>query len=152
MKIISKIYVSVFGLGFSSIGPGTLGSLFTLLTWYFSILYHPYIFYILFLLISISSYFFISNYLKYVNADDPSEVIIDEYIGQSIPLLFIYNFNLIEVLIAFFAFRFFDIFKIYPVNKADNLKGAWGVILDDVIAGLYALIFVLLFKVSETLV
>ena len=79
-------------------------------------------------------------------------MIIDEYIGQSIPLLFIYNFNLIEVLIAFFAFRFFDIFKIYPVNKADNLKGAWGVILDDVIAGLYALIFVLLFKVSETLI
>ena len=103
-------------------------------------------------MISISSYFFISNYLKDVNTEDPSEVIIDEYIGQSIPLLFIYNFNFIEVLVAFFVFRFFDIFKIYPVNKADNLKGAWGVILDDVIAGLYALIFVLLFKVSETLI
>ena len=152
MKIISKIYVSIFGLGFSSVGPGTLGSLFTVLFWYFSILYNHYIFYILFLMISISSYFFISNYLKDVNTDDPSEVIIDEYIGQSIPLLFIYNFNFIEVLVAFFAFRFFDIFKIYPVNKADNLKGAWGVILDDVIAGLYALIFVLLFRVSEAFI
>ena len=63
-------------------------------------------------------------YLNNECKDDPSEVIIDEFIGQSIPLLFLINFNLYEVLLAFCAFRFFDITKIYPINKAEKLSGA----------------------------
>ena len=58
-----------------------------------------------------------------------------------------YNFNFIEVLIAFFAFRFFDIFKIYPVNKVENIKGANGVIMDDVVAGIYSLIIIMIYKI-----
>ena len=79
--------------------------------------------------------------------EDPSEVVIDEFIGQSLPLIFIVQFNIYEVLLAFCAFRIFDIFKIYPVNKAENLKGANGVILDDIVAGIYSLILVMIYKI-----
>ena len=94
--------------------------------------------------------FFEPNLEIYLNnecKDDPSEVIIDEFIGQSIPLLFLINFNLYEVLLAFCAFRFFDITKIYPINKAEKLSGAKGVILDDIIAGIYSLIIIMFYKI-----
>ena len=62
-----------------------------------------------------------------------SEVIIDEFIGQSLPLFL--SYNIYEVLLAFCSFRFFDIFKIYPVNKAENIAGAkeslWMILLQE---------------------
>ena len=74
-------------------------------------------------------------------------MIVDEFLGQSIPLLFIVNFNIYEVLIAFVSFRFFDIYKIYPINKMEDLKGSYGVILDDIVAGIYSLIILMLYKI-----
>ena len=71
--------------------------------------------------------------------------------GQSIPLLFIVNFNIYEVLIAFVTFRFFDIYKIYPINKIEDLKGSYGVILDDIVAGIYSLIILMLYKILTLL-
>ena len=93
------------------------------------------------------SFYLINIYLKNTAKDDPPEVIVDEFIGQSIPLLFIFNLSFIELIIAFSAFRVFDIFKIYPVNKAEQLKGSIGVIIDDIVAGIYALIILLLYKI-----
>ena len=79
---------------------------------------------------------------------DPSEVVIDEVIGQWITILpLVYVFNFVEIdneklwlvwIWAFFSFRFFDILKLGLVSWADNLKGALGVILDDIIAGIAA--------------
>ena len=84
---------------------------------------------------------------------DPSEVVIDEVIGQWItilPLVYVFNFaqtdneNLWIVWIwAFFSFRFFDIVKLGLVSWADNLKGAVGVILDDIVAGIAAALTVI---------
>ena len=45
------------------------------------------------------------------------------------------------------AFRFFDIYKIYPINKMEDLKGSYGVILDDIVAGIYSLIILMLYKI-----
>jgi len=50
------------------------------------------------------------------------------------------------ILIAFISFRIFDIYKLYPANKAEELHGAHGVIMDDIVAGIYALIVVFIFK------
>ena len=86
-------------------------------------------------------------YLRNVNKDDPSEVVVDEFIGQSLPLIFLLQFNVYEVLLAFSSFRLFDIFKIYPVNKVENIKGANGVIMDDVVAGIYSLIIIMVYKI-----
>ena len=83
--------------------------------------------------------------------EDPSEVIIDEFIGQSLPLIFLLQFNIYEILLAFCTFRFFDIFKIYPVNKAENINGATGVIMDDVVAGIYSLMSIMIYKIILSL-
>jgi phosphatidylglycerophosphatase A len=86
---------------------------------------------------------------------DAKEIVIDEFVGQSIPLLSIYNlvlFNNINNFIlytfsVFFLFRLFDIFKPYPINIIDKkIKNGFGVMLDDVLAGIYSVIvFFLIF-------
>ena len=82
---------------------------------------------------------------------DSKEIVIDEFLGQSIPILFFYiifyegsvsnTFFLIIVFLSFVGFRFFDILKPYPINYVDkNMKNGFGVVLDDLIAGFFTLI------------
>ena len=82
---------------------------------------------------------------------DSKEIVIDEFLGQSIPIIFFYiifyegsvstNFFFIIVFLSFIGFRFFDILKPYPINYVDkNIKNGFGVILDDLIAGFLTLI------------
>ena len=148
MSQISKYFVTIFGLGFIPIAPGTLGSIFAILVWYFSItILNIYFFYFLFILIFLCSFKLVQIYLDFKKKDDPSEVIIDEFIGQSLPLIFLFQYNAYDLLMAFCIFRFFDIFKIYPINKVENINGATGVIMDDFVAGIYTLIIVMTFKI-----
>ena len=148
MKNFSKYFATLFGIGFISLAPGTFGSLFTILIWYVFIdLFSIFYFIVLFLIVLSVSFYFTDIYLDNYKKKDPSEVIVDEFLGQSIPLLFIVNFNIYEVLIAFVTFRFFDIYKIYPINKMEDLKGSYGVILDDIVAGIYSLIILMLYKI-----
>ncbi len=147
MKILTKSFVSIFGLGFLTSAPGTLGSCFAILIWVLcNILLSNYYFIIIFFIVFILSFQITNLYLVDTKDEDPSEVIIDEYIGQSIPLLFISEINIFELFLAFIAFRIFDIYKFYPVNRAENFKGATGVILDDVVAGIYSLIILMVYK------
>ena len=99
------------------------------------------------IIVFICSFKAIQIYLKNKNKDDPSEIVVDEFIGQSLPLIFLLQFNVYEILLAFSSFRLFDIFKFYPVNKVENIKGATGVIMDDVVAGIYSLIIVMIYKI-----
>jgi len=74
-------------------------------------------------------------------------VIIDEFIGQLIPLI-ICKGNLFLIIISFISFRFFDILKIFPANIIDKkIKGPVGIIGDDIIAGLYSLILIFSLKI-----
>ena len=148
MIFLIKAFVTVFGIGYIRIAPGTFGSLFAILVWYISINYlNIYFFYIIIIIVFICSFKAINIYLRNENKDDPSEVVVDEFIGQSLPLIFLLQFNVYEVLLAFSSFRLFDIFKIYPVNKVENIKGANGVIMDDVVAGIYSLIIIMIYKI-----
>ena len=148
MIFLIKAFVSVFGIGYIRIAPGTFGSLFAILVWYISIIYlNIYFFYMILIIVFICSFKVINIYLRSENKDDPSEVVVDEFIGQSLPLIFLLQFNVYEVLLAFSSFRLFDIFKIYPVNKVENIKGANGVIMDDVVAGIYSLIIIMIYKI-----
>ena len=148
MIFLNKAFVTVFGIGYIRIAPGTFGSLFAILVWYISINYlNIYFFYTILIIVFIFSFKAINIYLKNENKDDPSEVVVDEFIGQSLPLIFLLQFNVYEVLLAFSSFRLFDIFKIYPVNKVENIKGANGVIMDDVVAGIYSLIIIMVYKI-----
>ena len=148
MNFLIKVFVSLFGIGYIRIAPGTFGSIFAILVWFISISYfNIYLFYIITIIVFIFSFKAVNIYLRHEKKDDPSEVIIDEFIGQSLPLIFLFQFNVYEVLLAFSSFRLFDIFKIYPVNKVENIKGANGVIMDDVVAGIYSLIIVMFYKI-----
>ena len=148
MNTISKYFVTIFGIGFIPFAPGTLGSIFAIIIWYLSIItLNIYFFYFIFFLVTVLSFKLIETYLVNKKKDDPPEVIIDEFIGQSVPLIFLFQFNIYEVLLAFCTFRFFDIFKIYPVNKAEKIKGATGVIIDDIVAGIYSLALVMIYKI-----
>ena len=148
MIFLIKAFVTVFGIGYIRIAPGTFGSLFAILVWYISINYlNIYFFYIIIIIVFICSFKAINIYLRNEKKDDPSEVVVDEFIGQSLPLIFLLQFNIYEILLAFSSFRLFDIFKIYPVNKVENIKGANGVIMDDVVAGIYSLIIIMIYKI-----
>ncbi len=74
---------------------------------------------------------------------DPQAVVIDEVAGQMVSLLFILaEFSIYSVslyIAGFFIFRFFDIFKPFPINIADRIKGGFGIMIDDILAGLYSL-------------
>jgi phosphatidylglycerophosphatase A len=68
---------------------------------------------------------------------DPGIVVIDEFVGQWVTLLFLPRIPLIFIT-GFFLFRFLDIFKPYPARKMEDLKGGPGIMLDDLISGIYA--------------
>ena len=149
MLFLSKTITTLFGAGYIKYAPGTIGSILTVLIWLLIYTAFGQIYFLgLFVILTLSSYYFIKGYLRVYNKKDPQEIIIDEFIGISIPLLFVSSSqSYFEILLVFVSFRIFDIFKIYPVNKAEMLDGPIGIILDDVIAGIYSLIILLIFQI-----
>ena len=147
MNFVAKIFVTCFYVGKFPIASGTLGSGLAIIIWYQLSYLGNIALAFFFIIYLIFSYIFTHLYLKNSKDDDPSEVISDEVIGQLIPLFIIDSVSdHYLILIAFISFSIFDIYKLYPANKAEELHGAHGVIMDDVVAGIYALIVVFIFK------
>jgi len=149
IKKLNLIFVTFFYIGKIKFAPGTFASLFTcifflLLMKIFNIMIIAYFTLIIFLY----SFLAINNISESFKSDDPHEIVVDEVVGQMLPLLFIpiyENLYLISneyyCIISFLLFRFFDIWKPFPVNFIDkNVKGALGIMLDDVMAGIYVII------------
>ena len=150
----------MFGLGKVKIIPGTFGSLATVIILY--ILFHPLDIspnLILFGLIIIFIYSFlaVASHIEKSKNKDPNEIIIDEFIGQSIPI-YLYEIShgteklpneaIIYYTICFILFRFFDIQKPFPVSFFDKkYKNSFGVIMDDVCAGLYVVLSLICFMI-----
>ena len=160
---INFLFVTFFGIGKISKIPGSIASLVTTIFLY--VIFHilnisPNV-----VLISIIIIFFISLYavnifIKNFDNKDPKEVVIDEFIGQSIPIC-LYEIAhestketsqvLMFYFIMFILFRIFDIAKPYPVSYYDkNFKNSLGVIMDDVCAGLYVVAILVLYMVITT--
>ncbi len=74
---------------------------------------------------------------SYFNEKDPQEVVLDEMLGFWVTMLF-HSFSMITVVLGFFLFRLFDIIKPYPIQRFEHLHGGLGIMLDDIIAGIYA--------------
>ena len=130
-------YSTCFRIGYFPLAPGTLGSLIAFIAW---ILLPETS--IISLIIAISIIFIIGVFStgfieKSYKIQDPSYIIIAEWVGMWIALLFVPN-ETIWLVLSFVLFRLFDILKIYPVNKMEKLNGGMGIMLDDVVAGLYA--------------
>ncbi len=136
-------------MGRAKYAPGSIASFFTIVLGYFLLTYFSLIHFIIFILLSIPiSFACIRNYLKINNKNDPKEIVIDEFVGQLVSLMAIPLFNIemnfISLFIAFVSFRFFDISKI-GIKKIEKMPGAWGVLLDDIIAGIYSCIVQFIF-------
>ena len=140
---VSYYFSTSFGVGNTKFFPGTLASLVTLpFVWLLKEFFSLEFFLITLFFYSLTSYFLIKTCIKKTTNKDPKYIVADEHIGQSISLIFC-DQVIIDYLIAFCLFRFFDIVKPFPINLVDNkVKNAFGVILDDVLAGIFVCIII----------
>ena len=139
MRVIYYTLGTGFGLGYSPIAPGTAGSILATLVAFFVIKGNaPYL--IIATIVIFTVGVIASSFIeKEREIKDPSLVVIDEIVGMWISVLFIPHVWW-SFLIAFALFRFFDVVKPFPANNLQKLHGGLGIMIDDVIAGVYALI------------
>ena len=157
---INFLFVTLFGIGKIKKIPGSIASLVTTLFLFF--LFHflsvsPNIILVSVIIIFFISIYSINIFIKDLDNKDPKEIVIDEFIGQSIPICLYEiahegsketNLVLTFYFIMFVLFRIFDIVKPYPVSYYDkNFKNSFGVIMDDVCAGLYVVAVFVLYMV-----
>lgn len=132
---LSRVLATFFLMGDFPVAPGSLASLAgTLLA--IALYGHPGIHVFLFLLITFAGFAVSGRVEKLLGQKDPSCIVIDEVSGV---LLAFFTLPLTPAVIVttFFLFRAFDMFKIYPVNRFEELPGAVGIMADDLWAGFY---------------
>ena len=165
IKTFNSLFVTMLGVGKIKFIPGTLGSLLTtvILYYFFHILeLSSNLILIGLLIIFIYSFYAVSNYIKNKENKDPGEIIIDEFLGQSIPI-YLYEIShgstkesseaIVYYFIFFILFRYFDIMKPFPVNFFDkNFKNSFGVIMDDICAGFYVVLSLICFMVIKSFI
>ncbi|MBD1140923.1 phosphatidylglycerophosphatase A [Pelagibacterales bacterium SAG-MED39] len=163
IKKFNYLIITMFGIGKVRIIPGTFGSLATVIILY--ILFHilnisSNLIFLFLIIIFIYSFSAVASYIEDNDEKDPREIVIDEFIGQSIPI-YLYEIShgtqksqdeaIIFYAICFVLFRFFDIKKPFPVSYFDkNFKNSFGVIMDDVCAGLYVVLSLICFMVLSS--
>ena len=163
VKTFNYLFVTCFGIGSFRFAPGTITSFVT--TIFLFSLFHIInlsnnIILIGLILIFLYSFYAVGEYIKDNENKDPKEVVVDEFIGQSIP---IYLYEIAHATIKnpqetalfyfyiFILFRYFDIKKPFPVSYFDKkFKNSFGVILDDVVAGLYVVLTLIIFMAIKS--
>ena len=149
IKKFNLYFLTLFNIGKIKYAPGTIASLATCLIFLFLINIFDISVILLFtLIIFIYSFIAINNSFEFFDSKDPQEIVIDEVVGQMIALLAIPIYETLYSLpmtyyciAAFLLFRLFDILKPYPINYVDsNVKGAKGIMFDDILASIYTVI------------
>lgn len=140
-----KIWVgTLFGAGLLPAAPGTWGSLFTLPLIYFSAIALPVYGPIFLLLATILLSLWSSDTNVAAFGEDPGQFVMDESAGQTVVFLFVSFqqtlFDLILLAIGFLLFRLFDVLKPFGIKAVEKLHGKFGILADDLLAGIYALI------------
>jgi len=165
IKTLNSLFVTMFGLGKIKYMPGTFGSLATTIILY-------YLFHVLdvstnfiligLIIIFVYSFYAVSNHIENSKNKDPGEIVIDEFLGQSIPI-YLYEIShgvtknddeaIIYYLLFFILFRYFDIIKPFPISFFDkNFKNSFGVIMDDICAGFYVVLTLVCFMIIKSYV
>ena len=163
IKTFNSLFVTMFGIGKIKMIPGTVGSLATIIILF--VLFHTLdissnLILLGLIIIFIYSFSAVASHTENSENKDPKEIVIDEFIGQSIPI-YLYEIShgtekspdeaIIFYAICFVLFRFFDIKKPFPVSFFDrNFKNSFGVIMDDVCAGLYVVLSLICFMVLSS--
>ena len=165
IKKLNSIFVTMFSLGRIGFLPGTFGSLATVI--FLFVCFHilnlsSNIILIILVIVFAYSFIAIKNYTENDENKDPGEIIIDEFIGQAIPIYFYeishgtektMDQSVIIYTVCFILFRFFDILKPFPVSYFDKKhKNSFGVVMDDVCAGLYVVLSLICFMILKSLI
>ena len=165
IKTFNTLFVTMFGIGKLKLIPGTFGSLATVIILYFC--FHKFeinsnLIFLGLVIIFIYSFTAVTSHTKDKDNKDPGEIVIDEFIGQSIPI-YLYEIShgtdkdpseaLIFYAVCFVLFRYFDIMKPFPVSYFDKKhKNSFGVIMDDVCAGLYVVLSLICFMILKSFI
>jgi phosphatidylglycerophosphatase A len=137
-----KAIASVLGIGYVGKGGGTLAALFYCIVWLLLPAgYSTTIWQVILILVIIALGIWSGNVVDAVWGKDSSKVVIDEVAGMAITLLYVPQ-QIAYLIAGLVAFRFFDIVKPLGIKKLEKWPRGWGVMADDVLAGLYALIVV----------
>ena len=162
MKKINVLISTFFGYGYLTRMPGTVASLVTTIFIYISYEYLEYtdlkFSLVFFTLLFFYSFYAVKDAEKEFKDKDPKQIVIDEVLGQAMPLILLLYLNQtkqlnihIEIyyLLSFFIFRFFDILKPFPVSYFDkSFKNYFGIIMDDIMAGLYTMLLIYLISLK----
>ena len=140
MNKIAEIISTVFYIGRLPLAPGTWCSFIAFLSWYYLRFYIEGVFILYASLILFFVGVAVSTiHSEVIKKDDPSEIVIDEWVGQWIALWLIPH-SFYWGFASFVLFRFFDISKLGPVQGMDDIKSGTGIMMDDVVAGILALL------------
>jgi len=140
--------VSCGFLGLSPAAPGTVGTLGgVLLAWLLAGTEH----FLLWALLLCAALYAVGRALgdwaeRYAGGKDPGFFVLDEVIGYLVTCLWLRGPSVLGLAVAFFVFRFFDILKPPPVKRFERLGGGDGILLDDVVAGLYGLLVMMIVR------
>lgn len=142
LQNILKFIVTCGYIGYLPVAPGTYASILGCLIIYFSPFSStPYN--LLFLCVFAACSIICINLLKY-DGEDPSYIVIDELAGMFITMAG-HELTILNIFTGFIFFRLFDIIKPYPIRRIERLKGGYGVVADDVLAGIFANLMLYLF-------
>ena len=148
---MKRLLTSCFGLGYLPIAPGTWGSIPVVIVYallcYFHV--HPHTVNLVMIIIAVTAsvicVVFAPKAIEVTGQKDPPEVVADEMAGQAIVFMLIYAVGRRAIgavsLVGFLAFRFFDILKPWPCRKLEKLPQGLGILADDLMAGVYGLLF-----------
>ena len=160
---INFLFVTLFGIGKIKKIPGSIASLATIFFLFFFLhilRISPNFILTFVIIVFFIALYSVNSFIKNLDNKDPKEVVIDEFIGQSIPIC-LYEIAhegvkenseiLTSYFVIFILFRVFDIVKPYPVSYYEkNFKNSFGVIMDDVCAGLYVVAVLVLYMVINS--
>jgi phosphatidylglycerophosphatase A len=136
---LSEWLATCFKIGHLPIAPGTWGSLAAVIGWWLWLQYlDPLVFIVLIITIFTIGVFATNIIIDHTGEKDPSRVVIDEVAGQWLGLLMLPD-GALYIAGAFILFRFLDILKPWPIRQLEQFPKGWGVMLDDMLAGLLTL-------------
>ena len=153
LGLFEKIIGTGFGVGYWRYGPGTAGALLALALWWLAglVLAPTWLCIVTVALTIIFTFLgtWAADRLETIWGKDPHKVVVDEMVGMWIPLIIIdAQASAWLAVVAFILFRVFDIFKPFGIRRMEDLKGGFGVMADDILAGVYSLVIILLIEVT----